>query len=350
MKTNYLHPNFKLSGKSFKDKDVLLAFAETNYSEIVSFLQNWFDDSLHVSVNTSGSTGKPKSIPLQKKHMIHSAKATGKIFDLQENASTLLCLPINFIAGKMMLIRAITLGWHLDIVPPSKNPLKNIEKEYDFSAMTPMQVFYSLKYMSKIKKIIIGGGTISEEIQHKITEVPTKMYATYGMTETCTHIAIKPVNKAAGVNFKVNIFKALPNVFFTKDDRDCLIIEAPKVSNALLVTNDLVVLVSDTQFKWLGRADNIINSGGFKLIPEQIELKIANLVKLPFFVAGVPDAILGSKLILIIEGNSFCLKPESFQEILGKIEIPKNIYFTKTFVRTKTNKINRKESLLLVEM
>ncbi len=341
MANKNLHKAFKLGDKSFYDDKDLLSFSKSSYPSIYPFLRAWFDKSEFISVNTSGSTGKPKLIQLEKEFMINSAKATGAFFELNFSKTALLCLPTDFIAGKMMLVRAMVLGWSLDVVEPNSSPLSNIKKEYDFSAMVPLQVFNSIDNIFKIKTLIVGGGIVSNELQLKIMDLPTKIYATYGMTETITHIAIKPINIASGYSSKNDVYRTLPNINISKDNRDCLVIDAPKISNKVLKTNDIIDLISTNSFKWLGRFDNVINSGGIKLIPEQIEKKLSAVIDCRFFITGIPDETLGEKLVLLVEGASFSFDKKTLKNILTKFEMPKEIYFVDSFVVTKTGKMDR---------
>ncbi|MDO9275937.1 MAG: AMP-binding protein [Lutibacter sp.] len=350
MKTEHFHSAFKLQGKSFSSEEELIDFSKEISVEVANFLRNWFDATAFVEVKTSGSTGNPKIIQLQKEQMINSAIATGDYFNLPQNTTALLCLSANYIAGKMMLVRALTLGWYLDVVAPTSNPLKNSDKNYDFSAMVPMQLLNSLEDIHKIKKLIVGGGTVSNELLSKIQEVETEIFATYGMTETITHIAVKKFNVIAS-GAKQSNYKILPNIKISIDHRGCLVIDAPTISVEKVITNDLVEIISPTEFKWLGRIDNVINSGGIKLIPEQIEEKLAEIIENRFFVAGKKDAALGEKLILIIEGikNEDLLKRIQHLKLLSTYEIPKEIYFLEKFIETQTNKIDRTKTLRLLE-
>ena len=383
------HKKFQLNGTSFNGIEELLVFSKIISSDIFSFLSDFLSDDEKISVRTSGSTGTPKVIEIKKEFMINSAIATGKFFDLQEDTTALLCMNPTYIAGKMMLVRAMVLGWKLDVVSPSSNPLEGVEKKYDFSAMVPMQVHHSLDDLHKIKKLIIGGGALSKELENKLQTVKAQCFVTYGMTETVTHIAVKSVNnyelRIANDELGITNYTALPNVKFSQGKRGCLVIDAPKVSENNVITNDLVELISDTEFKWLGRFDNIINSGGIKLIPEQIEKKLAKIIEQRFFVAGVKDAVLGEKLVLVVEikrdkdTKEQRRKVEKFESLkveklkgskeqrnkvtklknvilsnvqhlktLSKYEMPKEIYFVEKFIETDTKKIQRKKTLDLV--
>ncbi len=343
------HKNFKLQGKSFDSVEELLNFSKSISLEINAFLKNWFDDKSFVEVQTSGSTGVPKVIHLSKKHMINSAKATGNYFELPEKTSALLCMSPNYIAGKMMLVRAITLGWHLDIVEAVSNPLMKIKKKYDFSAMVPLQLHNSLNEIHNIKKVIVGGGVVSNKLLRNIQNISTDVFATYGMTETITHIAVKKLNHFHSKHVEESYYQVLPNITISTDKRGCLVINAPNLADEEVITNDIVELISEKEFQWLGRFDTIINSGGIKLIPEQIEKKISAILSKRFFVAGIPDAILGEKLVLIIEDeiNNAILNEVKNLNSISKYEAPKEIYFVENFIETPTKKINRKETLKL---
>ncbi|WP_341221310.1 AMP-binding protein [Polaribacter atrinae] len=363
MKRNRFHIKFQLNGVSFSSVNEILTFASGFSDEIHQFLKNWFSDDPYIIVKTSGSTGVPKDIKLQKSKMINSALATGAFFDLKENTTALLCLPTEYIAGKMMLIRALTLGWQLDVVAPTSFPLRGIKKTFDFSAMVPLQLENSLNSLNQIKKLIVGGGVVSRQLENKILNTTCTVFATYGMTETITHIAVKRLNNFSSIERNMSMkslqkgfYETLPSVEIYKDDRNCLVINALEVSNEVIFTNDIVNLVSETQFEWLGRFDNVINSGGIKLHPEKIEEKLSEIISKRFFVAGIPDSTLGEKLVLIIEDSytsnevevSFKLKINQLKA-LTKFEIPKEIYFVTKFIETETNKIQRNKTLDLIK-
>ncbi|MDN3619037.1 AMP-binding protein [Polaribacter undariae] len=363
MKIDKFHSSFQLNGVSFASVDEILTYASRFTDEIYPFLETWFSDDAFITVKTSGSTGVPKNIKLHKSQMINSALATGSFFDLKENTTALLCLPTGYIAGKMMLVRALTLGWHLDIVAPTSYPLRGIKKQYDFSAMVPLQLENSINSLHQVKKLIVGGGVVSNQLKDKIQSASCSIFATYGMTETITHIAVKRLNNFSSLqknnsneSSQKDFYQTLPNVEIYKDVRNCLVIKAPKVSNEVIFTNDIIHLVADDQFEWLGRLDNVINSGGVKLHPEKIEEKLSKIISNRFFVAGLADDRLGQKLVLIIELPFASLEAEVALKLkikqlksLTKFEIPKEIYFVANFIDTETNKIQRTKTLELLQ-
>lgn len=329
----------------------LLQYVERSLPEVHPFLKTWFDGTEVLKVQTSGSTGKPKIISLQKRAMLESVLATGTFFNLKARTTALLCMSTDFIAGKMMLLRALHLGWDMDVVEVQSNPLALTEKHYDFGAMIPLQAHHSFEKLHRIDQLIIGGGVISEKLLEKIKTLPTKVFATYGMTETITHIAAKRLN---GIGDQY--YKTLPNIELFLDSRDCLQIKAPMLSEDIIVTNDLVFLIDAHTFKWLGRYDSVINSGGIKLIPEQLELKLSGLISERFFIASEPDDLLGNRVILVLETKarltadytSNLLVQIRASNLLSKFEIPKKVYSIFQFVETPTQKINRKASMLLL--
>jgi O-succinylbenzoic acid--CoA ligase len=342
----HIHPDFKLNGKNYSISK-LINVAEAMQIEgdeeekiMADFLLNWLYPKDTLLANTSGSTGSPKTITLSKTKMIASAKATGTYFDLPEGTKALHCLSANYIAGKMMMVRALYLGWHIDVVIPNKYPLAQTNKNYDFAAMVPLQLQNSLKELHRVKKLIVGGAAVSPSLQAEIQGLPTEIYATYAMTETITHVAIKKLNHRTDQDILDDAYEALNNVSFSIDNRSCLIINAPDVADKKVETNDVVNLISPTQFNWLGRADFVINSGGFKVHPEQVEQVLALVIDAPFFVSSLPDAALGQKVILVVEG-----KEAAFPEIdyvgLHPYEVPKEVYFVNEMVYTTTGKIQR---------
>ncbi len=350
MKNKNFHKDFQLNGKLFSSVEELLFFSKNLSDSTQQFLHNWFSDDDFLIVQTSGSTGKPKSIRINKECMINSALATGTFFSLPEKTSALLCLSTHYIAGKMMLVRALVLGWELDIVSPNSQPLRGIKKVYDFTAMVPLQLYNSLDNLECVKKLIVGGGVVSNQLQKKIQAVSTQIFATYGMTETVTHIAVKKLNHVLLHRMEQSYYQLLPDIKISQDDRKCLVIDAPKVASKVIVTNDVVKIISEKKFEWLGRFDNVINSGGVKLHPEQIEKKLSKIIKQRFFVAGVFDETLGEKLILLVESDKLPnLKAKiSSLTLISKFEIPKDIYFVNTFVETETKKIQRIKTLDLL--
>jgi O-succinylbenzoic acid--CoA ligase len=301
------------------------------------FLIDWFDNRSYIEINTSGTTGAPKLIRIEKEAMVSSALATGDFFELSPGNKILHCLPIDYVAGKMMFVRAFILGLDMDFVEPNSNPLQYNDAKYDFAAMVPLQAKNSIDKLKNIKKIIVGGVKIHKSLEDKLIKLPNKIYETYGMTETITHIAAKRVGEKA--------FTTLPNVTVSVDDNNGLIVHAPAINANPIVTNDIVELVSDTQFIWVGRLDNIINSGGIKLVPEKIEAKLSSQIPRRYFVAGKPDTVLGEKVVLYVEGEPMPIE-ESVFDVLDKYEKPKEILFVPAFEVTATGKIIRKESIV----
>jgi len=247
-----------------------------------------------------------------------------------------------------MLVRALTLGWDLDVIESTSNPLKEITKEYDFSAMVPLQLRNSISKIDQIKTLIVGGGVVSKDLDKAIQTVDTKCYATYGMTETITHVAVKKLNKFTQLELESeSVYKTLPDVTVSKDKRSCLVIHAPKISDVNIITNDVVEVVSKTEFNWKGRLDHVINSGGLKLHPEEIEQKLSHTIYSRFFIAGIPDEILGEKCILVIEGENYQITKKYFSR-LSRFEIPKEIFFIPKFIETGSGKIQRFKTLDLL--
>lgn len=337
-----VHNLFKLNGFHLDKEDLCrVAYSFIKEGEdfekpVGDFLLDWFDSKNYIEMETSGTTGPPKTISVSKQAMVDSALATGDFFDLHPGNKALQCLPVKYVAGKMMLVRAMILGLDLEFVAPSSHPLRNNDIEYDFVAMVPLQAQNSITELKSVRKMIVGGAAINKALEKQLLKLPTEVYETYGMTETITHIAARKLGE--------KVFTVLPNVTISYDDRNCLVIHAPRISPDVIITNDIVELVNENQFIFLGRMDNVINSGGIKLIPEQIEEKLANKINQRFFIASKPDNELGHKVVLVIEGEKQDFN-ESLYEALDKYEKPKEIIFVPNFKDTPTGKILRSETL-----
>ena len=349
-KYNKVHLKFKLNGVNYRQddiKEVAYSFIKEGepYEQAVgNFLLDWLDNKEYIKVKSTGTTGKPKLIKLHKQAMVNSSIFTGDFFHLEPGNKALHCLPANFIAGKMMLVRAMILGLEIDLIEPRSNPLFNVNKTYDFCAMLPIQLQNSLDRISNFINIIIGSAKASKELIEAIRDFPTHIYETFGMTETATHIALRALN-----NFdkEVNqsstgksVFKTLPDVSVSQDERGCLVINSAHLSSKPISTNDIVKLYSDTEFDWLGRYDNVINSGGVKIFPENVEEKLFEKMDCKFFIASEKDKRLGNRVILVIESESNNLDPSVF-DVLDKYEKPRHVYAVKKF-DTRQNKIQRK--------
>ena len=345
-----VHNRFKLEGYHYNHEslmEVAYSFVKEGYpyqQQLGLFLLDWLDTNDFIEVKTSGSTGKPKTLKIKKQAMVNSAITTGNFFDLTPGKKVLNCLPSNFIAGKMMMVRAIILGLEVDMVVPSALPRIDYEKDYDFCAFTPMQLKNFAKYLKSIKTVIVGGGRVSNHIKALVQDKKPQVYETYGMTETVSHIAVKKLNNFSG-DATDAYFTTLPDISISQDDRGCLVIEAPKLSEDTIVTNDLVEIYSDNQFEWIGRYDNMINTGGIKVFPEQIEEKLQDRMNgRQFFIYGVEDDTLGEKIILVVEGTEADIDSTLLDE-LDKYEKPKDILFTRKFKETASGKIHRAKTI-----
>lgn len=324
-------------------------------SSTFSFIRKWFGPSDTFLQNTSGSTGAPKTIAITRQQMIASAKLTQHALELQAGDTALVCLDPEFIAGKMMLVRSFVADMKIMAVNPSSNPFRELPPDIaiDFTALVPFQVYELLQSdqafrLNSIKNILVGGAPLNEETQDALSRFTCQLYATYGMTETVSHIALQRING----HFASKYFSVLPGIKIEADDRGCLVIDAPYLQEKV-ITNDIVEIKDAQHFRWVGRADNIINTGGRKVVPEKIEGAIRSLfdglnIRNRILISSLPDAVLGNKIILLIEGDVSRFSASGIkQHLKGKLssyEIPKEIYFNVNFILTKNGKINRFET------
>jgi O-succinylbenzoic acid--CoA ligase len=342
-----VHNRFLLNGNHYRFDDLFeisysfIKEGEAHEKAIGDFLMDWISPNDIISLKTSGSTGTPKLIYYRKQAMVNSALATGDHFGVKIGDKALHCLNAGFIAGKMMLVRAMILGLEIDLVPPQGNVLATCDKIYDFAAMVPLQVEHAFEDLDKIKTLLIGGAPTSVQLKEKLKQKSTQCYETYGMTETVTHIASRKINGDSP------LFSPLPGVKLSTDLRGCMLIDVPYLTEEKVVTNDLVDLEKDQQFLLKGRMDHVINSGGIKVIPEEVEAKMAPYIAQPFFIGSIADKTLGQKVILLLEGERpvELLSQLSTIEGFSKYELPKEIYSVSIFLRTPNGKVMRQQTI-----
>lgn len=335
--------------------------------KVFDFCSAWLSGQEYFEIYTSGSTGKPKCIKIHRSQMQISAEMTAQALQLKKGDTALVCLNVEYIAGKMMLVRALEIKMDCYVIEPSANPLLNFPTttHFDFVALVPMQLQNILKselknertklpILQKIKAIIVGGAAVSQELENELQVVKAPIYSTYGMTETITHIALKRLNGKQ----KSNYYTTLPKVKIKQDSRACLMICSPTTLDNWLTSNDLVTIIDKNTFEYLGRIDHVINSGGVKIQAEKVEKAIKKVlldfkIEANFAIIPLKDKLLGQSVNLVIELAQLDREFEdaffyNLKNRLSLYEIPKRIFYLTEFPRTLTNKIDKKELIKLL--
>lgn len=308
--------------------------------EAVEFLDKWKNSADYIIAHTSGSTGRPKGIRLKKKDMIVSAEATCRYFNLSSQSIMLCPLSASYIAGKMMIVRALVSDAKLFFEQPSSNPIRHRYPPISLMPIVPAQIESIVKRNQPISNIIVGGAPMSAEQEKQISHCASEAYATYGMTETCSHVALR------NLSYREDFYFALPDISFSLDERGCLIIDMPRYSFRRIITNDIVELLDDRHFKWLGRIDNVIISGAHKIHPEQVEMLLTPHISIPFFITSVEDPKWGQKVVICLLGDRDLMTEESlntlFKEKLPKHQMPREILWLNKFPTTSSGKTIRR--------
>lgn len=321
---------------------------EIHLQQLGIFVSEWLHPASVLEINTSGSTGTPKTIFVEKNKFLQSAAMTARYFHFQTGDTALLCLPVSYIAGKMMVVRSFFSGLNLVCIPPSGKPMEELPEgiSIDFAPLTPMQLSGETSAPG-IKKILLGGGPVDPVLEGRLQPFASQIYHGYGMTETLSHIAVRRVNGAD----RSDIYEALEGVSFDTDENDCLIISVPFLDEDVYTT-DVVELISDTSFIWRGRADFVINSGGLKFYPEELE-KAIHFISQRFFFAGMPDERFGEKICLFVEGIPLDKQEvidlrQNLEKVIDKYALPKEIYFVPSFKQTSSGKVNRLATVQMI--
>lgn len=318
------------------------------------FLSEWNNDSDRVLVHTSGSTGKPKPMMVEKKRMLNSARITCDFLGLKPGDSALLCMSLDYIAGKMVVVRSIERHLHLISVCPSGHPLKDVNEEITFAAMVPMQVYNTLQVpeeqarLCRIRHLIIGGGAIDEALEQKLKALPgdIAIWSTYGMTETLSHIALRRINGDEASEW----YQPFDSVKISQTDEGCLVIDAPQVCAEPLVTNDIVEIesyiynkVEKLRFRIKGRKDNVICSGGIKIQIEEVEALLKPYLEKPFMIAKKKDGKFGEIAVLLTEDEKIEKVEATVRRLLSdhKYWIPREFLHVEHLPLTETGKPKR---------
>ena len=316
------------------------------------FLSEWNNDSLFVHVQTSGSTGAPKPMLAEKRRMLASARITNDFLGLREGDAALLCMSLDYIAGKMMVVRSIERGLKLITVEPSGHPLNHSQLaiddcQIDFAAMVPLQVYNTLqvpeerKRLLQIRHLIIGGGAIDEALGAELKNFPNAVWSTYGMTETLSHIALRRLSGPEASDWYI----PFPSVKVSLSEDGCLVIDAPEVCLERLVTNDIAE-ISPQGFRILGRKDNVICSGGIKIQIEEVESRLRPFLRVPYLISKCPDPKFGEVSVLLTEG-SIDEARQICERILPKYYLPRHYLHVDRIPLTETGKPARQQAALL---
>ena len=308
------------------------------------FLAQWNDTSDVIEVHTSGSTGKPKRLLVEKRRMVNSARITCDFLGLKEGDTALLCMPLDYIAGKMVVVRSQVSHLHLISVMPSSHPLKDVTQPIDFAAMVPLQVYSSLQEpaererLMSIRHLIIGGGAIDDSLESQLQQFPNAVWSTYGMTETLSHIALRRIS---GENSSL-WYSPLDGVDVSLSSDSCLEIFAPKVNPEKLHTNDIAELRTlpdgSKEFRILGRKDNVIDSGGIKIQAEEVERLLRPHLSCGFMITKVSDARLGEAVTLLVESDDVDNILAVCKHVLPRHWVPRHIFPESHIPITETGK------------
>lgn len=344
----------RINGQDYSDHELNLLVAERLSMpqlsewerELFSFLHDWFFPSNFIEARTSGSTGTPQTIRLPKTTMQQSARRTIEFFGLQAGNRILLSLPCRFIAGKMMVVRAIIGQMDLITVDPSTDFDLLVDETFDLGAMVPNQVFKLLESPSgkqkieNISNLLIGGSSIPANLEVQISQLTNRVVSTYGMTETASHIAVRELLGKK----RSDIYLCLNGISVTSGLNNCLQIHDCKLTEPLQ-TKDIAEILSPSSFRILGRVDDVIISGGIKYWPEKIETTLLSAIQRRFVISSLPDEKLGEKLVLVIEGKPTKIEliNQKFAELLPLYERPRAVYFLEKFPETLNGKLKRNE-------
>ena len=301
---------------------------------------------------TSGSTGPPKPIVLSRTQLHSSAHKTIQVLGLQQNYNALVCISIDHIGGKMMLVRGMELGMDLYLQQPSSEVAYQNLPKIDFVALVPVQLKHLTQsepgrdFLTNCQVTIVGGAQLDASMEKELDQYPNPIYHTFGMTETASHFALRLLNGPS----KQHFYQILPGVEMSLDDRGCLTVKGDITNNKALITNDLVSIIDKNTFRWLGRKDQVINTGGYKVHPELLQNSIQQLldainIKAKHLITDLPHPKWGQQVVLVLESQPLTATTEQelktlLKQHLKAPEVPKQIKYLDSFPRTDSGKVD----------
>ena len=348
------YKNIKSHFLDLSKNDLLTSFEQNT----LQFIHQWLNGADSFPIRTSGSTGPAKELLLGREQMRKSAQLTGGFFSFLPGMKSLVCLNTLYIAGMMMLVRSMEYDMAMTVTEPTSDPLKSFPSDavFDFAAFVPLQLEAILQnpksstILDRMRVVLVGGAPLSSALAEKLRDVKASIFQTYGMTETVSHIALRRVSGEKTEDF----YTVLPETVIDLDERGCLTISSPVTNDEKVITNDLAEILSPQTFRWLGRIDRVINSGGVKINLEEAERKTAEALEqagktLSFFLHPIDDERFGQASAFVAEAEmlkdaDIAFLNQLLKAFLHPYEIPRAFYFIREFLRTPTGKIDRPTS------
>ncbi|MCU0417136.1 MAG: AMP-binding protein [Cytophagaceae bacterium] len=291
------------------DKKRILSLDNTNlnqYPLAIQLCYEWYLSNASPTIQTSGSTGYPKTIQLDRKAIAASVQRTARFFNLSAQSTFLVVLPLDKIAGRMQLYRALCLEATVYVNTPSRSLNDVLSLPYDFVSLSTLQIRHlvqderGIALLSDCRIVLIGGAAPDESTIQRLQVLPhTEVYLSYGMTETLSHIAIQALHPIREPGFRL-----LDGVEWRATRHSTMITD--RLLGIEIETTDSLEALSDSYFVYKGRRDRVINSGGVKVHPELIETIVqqwfieqgwTNL----FYVGSLPHPALGEQVVLYID-------------------------------------------------
>jgi len=343
---NAFPEHISINGQYLKVKEFIRGNHSAGHAkELAAFLEGWYGSEPYLEATTSGSTGTPKIIKLEKEFVAESAQRTINYFGLEKGDRVLHCLPTRYIAGKLMVVRALSGNLKLYTAAPETDFSFLQKEKFHFSAMVPLQVSKILDsepspgaWLQNLDQLLIGGSALPHSLETRLKNISTACYSSYGMTETATHIALRKINGDEADDY----YHCFEGIKVQLSEKGCLQIFMPGLREQPLTTTDLAEVLNENTFRILGRADHVIISGGIKFSPEQLERKLEPFINEAFIVSSLPHNKLGRQLVLLVEGTENREEAESIQEIcrkkLTRYEQPREIIFVKEIPLTSNGK------------
>jgi O-succinylbenzoic acid--CoA ligase len=283
-----------------------------NYAAESDWVKRWNSRDSNFTFLTSGTSGSAKEILFSREQIEKSAWRTAQFFKWSDGMEVLHSLPMQYVAGRMNVLRALITKQSVWKMTPkvemTSNDFYRLENIEWWTLTPPMlSSFLSIEQPVLTKaKLLVGGAPVVQSLIDKAQGVGNEIWESYGAAETLTHIALRKLNG----NDKSKGFKPLHGVSIKMTEQG-MAIDDGFLGNAV-VTSDLGTWINDKEFIVEGRIDDIINSGGVKINPLEVEKIIHQHMKEAGFVKGSKDDRWGQIVTWVVKYDTII--PQDWQD------------------------------------
>ncbi len=328
--------------------------------------QGWIDTVIPESVMTllftSGSSGTPKAVPLTVANWKAAVGASAAHLGHTPGDEWLIAMPLHHVGGLSVLFRSAYVGGRVRMLSrfEAVSFADALSDDVTFASVVPTMLRRVLDVDDRsyrgLKAMLVGGGPIPPGLLEEAWGRGIPAMPTYGMTETCAQVAT--LEPGSGLAYRVH---PLPGIEIRIEGDGRIALRGPQVFGGYLgeeqrdpddwfVTGDLGRLHDDRSLQVLGRADDVIVTGGENVDPAAVEAVLWGLDGVEgVMVVGIPSEEWGNEVVCLFTGTVTESDLDRWaRDRLGPSQVPKRWIEVKSVPTTPLGKPDRAAGSSLV--